>query len=118
MPCSKCGNEKVYAKGLCARCYRNDWARKDRELKIKMEAESGNESFDDWNSRTKHKVTKGKRDLQAEFDEKNKDKINDAVRIMKDEGGSIYEVMRQTGLGQGVARRIRKTRVEKVNHPF
>lgn len=118
MPCTKCGNIKVYALGLCKRCYGFKWRRENKKLEIKLSEDPDQESFDDWNSRTKHKVTKGKRDLQAEFDEKNKDKINDAVRIMKDEDGSIYEVMRQTGLGQGVARRIRKTLVEKVNHPF
>lgn len=56
--------------------------------------------------------------LKAEFEEKNKDRIDKAVRLMKDHQASNYEVMRECGLAQHVVRRIRKQRVEMTDHPF
>lgn len=76
------------------------------------------ENETEWIERTKHTVTKGKRNLIAEFEEKNKDRIDKAVRMMKDNQASNYEVMRQCGLAQHVVRRIRKQRVEMTDHPF
>ena len=76
------------------------------------------ENETEWIERTKHTVTKGKRNLIAEFEEKNKDRIDKAVRLMKDNQASNYEVMRECGLAQHVVRRIRKQRVEMTDHPF
>ena len=72
----------------------------------------------EWSERTKHTVTKGRRNLIAEFEEKNKDRIDTAVRLMKDNQASNYEVMRECKLSQHVVRRIRKQRVEMTDHPF
>lgn len=79
---------------------------------VKMETEA------EWKERTKHTVTKGRRDLVAEFEEKNKDRIDEAVNLMKNESASNYEVMRQVGFSQHVVKRIRKQRVDMVDHPF
>ena len=76
------------------------------------------ETEQEWIERTRHSVTKGKRNLVAEFEEKNKDKINKAVSLMKNEHASNYEVMRQCKLSQHVVKRIRKQRVEFADHPF
>ena len=76
------------------------------------------ESESEWKERTKHSVTKGRRNLVAEFEEKNKDRIDKAVEMMGSENASNYEVMRQCGLSQHVVRRIRRKRVEKVDHVF
>ena len=72
----------------------------------------------EWIERTKHTVTKGRRNLVAEFEEKNKDRIDKAVALMKNEQASNYEVMRQCGLSGHVVKRIRKQRVEMTDHPF
>lgn len=72
----------------------------------------------EWKERTKHKVTKGRRNLVAEFEEKNKDRIDEAVRLMRDENASNYEVIRHVGFSQHVVHRIRKQRVDMVDHPF
>ena len=77
-------------------------------IKIETDAE--------WKERTKHRVTKGKRNLVAEFEEKNKDRIDKAVHLMKNEQASNYEVTRQTGLSHHVVSRVRKQRVEMVCH--
>lgn len=69
-------------------------------------------------ARTKHRVTKGRRDLVAEFEEKNKDRIDKAVHLIKNENASNYEVMRQVGFSRHVVHRIRKQRVDMVDHPF
>ena len=76
------------------------------------------ETEQEWIERTRHAVTKGKRDLVAEFEEKNKDRIGKAVELMKNEQASNYEVTRQCGLSPHVVKRIRKQRVEMVDHPF
>lgn len=76
------------------------------------------ENETEWIERTKHTVTKGRRNLIAEFEEKNKDRIDKAVRLMKDNQASNYKVMRECGLAQHVVRRIRKQRVEMTDHPF
>ena len=76
------------------------------------------ETETEWKERTKHRVTKGKRNLVAEFEEKNKDRINKAVKLMKYHSSSNLEVMRECKLALHVVRRIRKQRVEKVDHPF
>ena len=72
----------------------------------------------EWKERTKHTVTKGRRDLVAEFEEKNKDRIDKAVNLMKNENASNYEVIRRVGFSQHVVKRIRKQRVDMVDHPF
>lgn len=72
----------------------------------------------EYKARTKHRVTKGKRNLVAEFEEKNKERIDEAVRLMKEEGASNYEVRRQVGFSQPVVHRIRKQRVDMVDHVF
>ena len=77
-------------------------------VKIETDAE--------WKERTKYKVTKGRRDLVAEFEWKNKDRIDKAVHLMKNEQASNYEVTRQTGLSHHVVNRVRKQRVEMVCH--
>lgn len=76
------------------------------------------ESETEWTERTKHTVTKGRRNLIAEFEEKNKDRIDKAVRMMTNNQASNYEVMRKCGLAQHVVSRIRKQRVEMTDHPF
>ena len=76
------------------------------------------ETEQEWIKRTLHTVTKGKRDLVAEFEEKNKERIDKAVKLMKNEQASNYEVMRQCGFSGHVVKRIRKQRVEMVDHPF
>ena len=76
------------------------------------------ENETEWIERTKHTVTKGRRNLIAEFEEKNKDRIDEAVKLMKNEQASNYEAMRQCGLSGHVVKRIRKQRVEMVDHPF
>jgi hypothetical protein len=76
------------------------------------------ENETEWIERTKHTVTKGRRNLVAEFEEKNKDRISKAVRMMKDLQSSNYEVTRECGLSRDVVRRIRKQRVEMTDHPF
>ena len=52
------------------------------------------------------------------MEEKNKDRIDKAVALMKNEQASNYEVTRECGLAQHVVRRIRKQRVEMTDHPF
>jgi hypothetical protein len=76
------------------------------------------ESEIEWTERTKHTVTKGRRNLIAEFEEKNKDRIDKAVRMMKDNQASNHEVMRVCKFAYHVVRRIRKQRVEMTDHPF
>ena len=76
------------------------------------------ETEDEWKERTKHQVTKGRRDLVAEFEEKNKDRIDKAVNLMKNESASNHEVMRQCGFCLRIVSRIRKQRVDMVDHPF
>lgn len=76
------------------------------------------ESETEWTERTRHTVTKGKRDLIAEFEEKIKNRIDKAVRMMTDNKASNYKVMRECKFAQHVARRIRKQWVEKVDHIF
>jgi len=76
------------------------------------------ETETEWIERTRHTVTKGKRNLVAEFEEKNKDRIDKAVWMMADNQASNYEVMRGTGLALHVVRRTRKQRVEMTDHPF
>ena len=81
-------------------------------FRVKMETEA------EWKERTKYKVTKGRRDFVAEFEEKNKDRIDKAIDLMKNEQASNYEVTRQTGLSHHVVSRVRKQRVDIVDHPF
>ena len=76
------------------------------------------ETKSEWIERTKHTVTKGRRNLIAEFEEKHRERIDKAVRMMKDQQSSNYEVMRECGFAQHVVRRIRKQRVEMTDHPF
>ena len=76
------------------------------------------ENETEWIERTKHTVTKGRRNLIAEFEKKNKDRIDKAVALMKNEQASNYEVMRQCGLSYHVVKRIRKQRIEMADHPF
>ena len=76
------------------------------------------ESESEWKERTKHSVTKGRRNLVAEFEEKNKDRIDKAVEMMRNESASNHEVARQCGFSQRVVQRIRRKRVEKVDHVF
>lgn len=72
----------------------------------------------EWIKRTRRTVTKGRRNLIAEFEEKHQVRVDKAVRMMKDQQASNYEVMRECGFAQHVVRRIRKQRVEMTDHPF
>ena len=76
------------------------------------------ETEQEWIERTRHRVTKGKRNLVAEFESKNKDRIDKSVDLMKNEQASNPEVTRQTGLSHHVVSRVRKQRVEFADHPF
>jgi len=66
----------------------------------------------------KYRVTKGKRDLYAEYEAANKERFDEAYRLMVDENASNYEVSRQCGFGTGTVQRIRRRRVEKVDHIY
>ena len=69
-------------------------------------------------ARNKHRVKKGPINLIQRFEDKNKARIDEAVRLMVDEGASNGRVIRECHFCSRVVQRIRRTRVEHAEHPF
>jgi len=69
-------------------------------------------------ARNKHRVFKGPLNLIQRFEETNKDRIDEAVRMMVEDNASNHEVIKTCHLGSRVVQRIRRTRVEHAEHPF